>query len=108
MIGALADMEQMVRAFLETSVQGKILVKAYRPFWATAKGARILGFDRVEVLSQRLSALAIIDAESRANPVLAEAAICGLTQGQARAARRALRSAQLLLRGQSAGTIKTR
>jgi PAS domain S-box-containing protein len=86
---ALADYENRFRAFSETSVQGKLVLRAYRPLFANAVAARILGFESAAAVQSRLSILTLMDDSTRADPMGCEAiAMRGLREGQTRWRRR--------------------
>lgn len=81
----VAEYERRFRIFAETSVQGKLVMRAYRPLFANTTAAQILGFDTRDELLTRLSVAGFLDDRTRADPAAAEAeALTGLRHGRAR------------------------
>lgn len=80
---ALAEAEARFRTFSESSLHGKMVVRAYRPLWANAVAARTLGIASPEALCARLSMLSFLDEATQQDPDRTERdAMLGVQQGR--------------------------
>lgn len=87
---ALRDSEQRFRAIVETSLQGKIVHRRFRPFFANPAAASLFGYATPEALIASGDILALLDDDSRQDP---ETAWRKLRDGHSIIGRRTLRRA---------------